>query len=74
MKEVRRYICDICKKEHPTKEDAITCEKNHHMPKEVRRDGIFNDVNGYPMGIIVTFDNGNDLFYQYSCGSIKDEE
>ena len=68
MKEAKRYICDICKKEHITEGAALMCEKSHHMPIKTVRDGVFEDVKGYPMSIMVTFENGEDLIYEYKCG------
>lgn len=36
MLEQKLYMCEFCRTQYKDKQKALDCEKNHHIPKEMR--------------------------------------
>lgn len=67
MTEHKLYRCDICGTEYADKSCAISCEKFHVKPKEVKGLG-WNGKNvsdfPYPLTVVIEFDDGKQLQYE----------
>ena len=67
MKEQTLYICEICGTQYKNKKSALDCEKNHHVPIQVRQSYChFGKClqDGYPDRIEIVFDDGEILTYK----------
>ena len=78
MRSIKRYMCEKCSREFPTKEAALACEEHHTVPVEAfvpknykSHDDEFHEY-GVPRMIIVKMTNGS--FYHYEVVQWKEVE
>lgn len=66
MKAVQKYQCEFCHTEYATKEDAVSCEKNHKTPEsmEARYQPKAMNGSGYPVSVTVRMSDGKELVYK----------
>lgn len=67
MKEIKRYVCEICKTEYADKAQAQKCERAHKLPLEIvsyRYRPITDDKSGYPQTITVKMGDGKEATYK----------
>lgn len=67
MKEIKRYVCEICKTEYTDKAQALKCERAHMPPLEIvsqRYRPITDDQSGYPQTITVKMGDGKEVTYK----------
>lgn len=67
MKEVNKYICEVCNTEYKNKSDAADCEKNHKIKLKIKDKKYLPlnmDNSGYPLNINVEFEDGKVIKYK----------
>lgn len=67
MKEVTRYICEICNTEYNNRFQCDDCEKSHKITAKIKKAhyiSIDKDYKGYPQKIDVEFEDGKILKYK----------
>ncbi len=67
MKEIHRYVCEICKTEYAKEQDAMDCEAYHLLPKKVidkRYVNMRKDACRAPLEITMQMENGDAYTYR----------
>lgn len=67
MKEVKKYICDICHTEYNEKSVCDKCEKGHVTAKEIVKERHLSkeqNGKGYPISITVKMSDGTFQIYK----------
>ena len=67
MKEIKRYVCDICGVEYKEKLAAKECEKSHKCCKTIVRElyhPLSVDITGYPIAIDIEMKDGKRVRYK----------
>lgn len=62
MKEQKLYMCEYCNTQFKDKEEAIKCEKFHHVAMEIKSASYHRALStrdGYPDILMVKFEDGN---------------
>ena len=73
MKTIAKYVCEECGAEYSSERACKECEARHRKPVSVKSFRRFRDEDGgYPYTIIVFFDDGKKLYFDYS--KMNDEE
>jgi len=65
MKELKLYICEICKRQYHDKEVAIGCEKKHLIVESVTEPKYDPSENKseYPESVLIHFKGGKSARY-----------
>lgn len=67
MKEVKRYICEVCGTVYNDKMIAKNCEKNHKKPVEIGNCRYLpkaSNTKGYPISLEVRMEDGVTIVYK----------
>lgn len=67
MKEVKKYVCEVCGTEYDEKCDAQYCEREHKIPMDIIKASYFPatyDSSGYPSRITVKMSDGSERVYK----------
>lgn len=67
MKEVKKYICEICHTEYSDKSACTRCEKGHVTAREIAKErhlSISQNGKGYPVSITVKMSDGTEKVYK----------
>ena len=66
MKEVKHYICEICRTEFDNEGECRACENGHIMPVKFTGWSYYSssiNATGAPKYITIAFDDGNEYEY-----------
>lgn len=67
MKEIKRYVCEICGTEYSEKITAQNCEKCHKRPESITNARYLSKAqngSGYPVAVTVRMSDGTHQIYK----------
>lgn len=68
MKEVKKYVCEVCGSEYDEKKEAQACERGHKIPMDIIKAGYVPKTHeyiiGYPTSITVKMSDGKECVYR----------
>lgn len=67
MKEKTLYVCEHCKTEYASPNDATLCERHHAIPNKVKAlkfVSMKNDACPAPILVVVTTKSGDEYIYK----------
>lgn len=67
MKEVKKYICEVCGTEYNEKQKCAQCEKSHKKIGNIKKARYLNvsqNAQGYPITVDIEFEDGCVVTYK----------
>ena len=66
MKEIKKYVCEVCGSEYDEKKEAQACERGHKIPMDIIKASylpVAYDSSGYPSRITVKMSDNSECVY-----------
>ena len=66
MKEVKKFVCEVCGSEYNEKENAQKCERDHKIPMDIIMASylpVAYDSSGYPSRLTVKMSDDSECVY-----------
>lgn len=67
MKEIKRYVCEICNTEYKDQSECEKCENTHCKPVKIIKAKYIaanNNLKGYPTSVIIKMADGTEQTYK----------